>query len=407
MKIVHTADWHLCDRLGRIDRTRDLNVRVERVAQLCIEREADVLLIAGDLFSEQASVDDMTQALKHLWQVFTPFFARGGTVLAITGNHDRDDRINMVRVGMTLASPVAGQDGNLPGKRMYLLNGRAIATLVGADGQRVQFVFVPYPFPGRYGLSAAQYRTKEEENRLLHDAIAEWVQGLPRRADFDPHLPTVLAAHLHVRGAEIGALSRYVLTERDDVQFDFADLNPDWAYIALGHIHKPQTIKERTNVRYCGSLDRLDFGETHDDHGVLLVEVGRTGLVREPERLPITATPFHTITLTDPETELVSLPDRYPDWETAIVRVTVTPPTAGMSRDEISRQVRRQFPRLHELKWADAGPGRDDVDNSIVDPRADVASTVRDYLTAKLADDPDKDAVLALADEFLQVEGEQ
>src|ERR1700729_1683634 len=103
MKIIHTADWHLCDRLGRIDRTKDLYARVELVAQYCQERDADVLLIAGDLFSEQASVEDMTQALKHLREVFTPFFDRGGTVLAITGNHDRDGRINMVRAGMTLA----------------------------------------------------------------------------------------------------------------------------------------------------------------------------------------------------------------------------------------------------------------------------------------------------------------
>ncbi len=89
----------------------------------------------------------------------------------------------------------------------------------------------------------------------------------------------MLAAHLHVRGAELGAPSKYVLTERDDVQFDFADLNPGWAYIALGHVHKPQALKGQANVRYCGSLDRLDFGETHNDHGVLFVEVGKTGLI--------------------------------------------------------------------------------------------------------------------------------
>ena len=62
MKIIHTADWHLCDRLGRIDRTADLKARVERVAELCEQHAADVLLVAGDLFSEQASLDQMTDA---------------------------------------------------------------------------------------------------------------------------------------------------------------------------------------------------------------------------------------------------------------------------------------------------------------------------------------------------------
>ena len=408
MKIIHTADWHLCDRLGRIDRTGDLFARVERVAQFCQERHADVLLIAGDVFDDQASVEDMTRALNRLREVFAPFFACGGTILALTGNHDRDGRINMVRAGMTLAAPAAGRDGVLEAGRMYLLNGRAVATLTAADGGRVQFVLVPYPFASRYELSAAEYRTKEEENRLLHGRIAEWVQRTPNHPRFDPRLPTVLAAHLHVRGAEVGAPSKYVLTERDDIQFDFADLNPGWAYIALGHVHKPQALKDQANVRYSGSLDRLDFGETHDDHGVLFVEIGRTGLVQAPEHLAIPATPFHTITLADPEAELPGLVERYPDRETAIVRVTVSPVAAGPSRDEIARQIRCLFPRLHELKWAETPHEGETGEREAFAPRADFASTVRDYLTKRLTliDDPDKEAVLTLADDFLRVEGE-
>ena len=129
----------------------------------------------------------------------------------------------MVRAGMTLAAPAVGRAGSLEGGRMYLLNGRAVTTMTAANGGRVQFVFVPYPFASRYDLNAAEYRTKEEENRLLHGRVAEWVQGLPNHPRFDARLATVLAAHLHVRGAEVGALSKYVLSERDDVQFDFAD----------------------------------------------------------------------------------------------------------------------------------------------------------------------------------------
>jgi exonuclease SbcD len=142
-------------------------------------------------------------------------------------------------------------------------------------------------------------------------------------------LPTVLVAHLHVRGAQVNALSKYVLTERDDVVLDAGFLPTAWAYTALGHIHLPQSLGGRPNVRYPGSLDRLDFGETHDGHGVLLLEIGPAGLTSKPECLPIPATPFHTIALTDPEAELPRLADLYPDRETAIVRVSVGPTTAG------------------------------------------------------------------------------
>jgi exonuclease SbcD len=402
MRIVHTADWHLCDRLGRIDRTDDLKARVERVAALCEEHAADVLLIAGDLFSEQATVDDMTRALTHLREAFKPFFARGGTVLAITGNHDRDGRINMVRAGMTLAAPDAGATGVLPGGRMYLVNGRAVATLAGRAGDAVQFVLVPYPFASRYGLSAADYRSREEETRLLHAQVAEWVQGVPSRPGFDPTLPTVLAAHLHLRGAELHTL--YKMTDRDDVLFDFADLNPVWAYVALGHIHKPQALGGAATVRYPGSLDRLDFGEAHDP-GVLLVDIdGPSTVVHDP--LPIPGTPFHTIVLSDPEADLPGLAEQYPDHATAIVRITVSPPVGGTSRDEIARHLRKLFPRLHDLRWADTTPA--DAAPTAFAPGAGFETTVRDYLTKKLteAGDADADAVLALVETFLNAAGE-
>lgn len=402
MRIIHTADWHLCDRLGRVDRTRDLEQRVEFVAELCEVHAADVLLIAGDIFEKETTVDQITESLGHVRSTFAPFFARGGTILAVTGNHDIDRRINMVRAGMLLAAPVAGRDGDLPRGRMYLLNGRGLATLQGASGQRVQFVIVPYPFTTRYDLSTDEYRTKEEENNLLHNKVAEWIRDVSDKPGFDSSLPTVLAAHLHVRGAQ--AHNLYKLSERDDVPFDYADLNPGWAYIALGHIHKPQELRA-SNVRYCGSLDRLDFGETHDDHGVNLIEIGKTGLVREPERLKIPATPFLTVAITDPETELDGLTEKYPDHETAIVRITVTPPAAGMSCDEIARRLKPIFPRWTEIKWADAGSTGSDSAPAFT-PRADFETNVRNYLERELQDDSDREALFALAESFLKPEAE-
>jgi len=404
MRLIHTADWHLCDRLGRIDRTADLKVRVERIAGLCLEHQADLLLIAGDLFSEQATVEQMTDALRHLHRTFAAFFARGGTIVALTGNHDRDGRINLIRAGMSLVAPPTPLGGRLTSGRLYLLNGCFFGTLEARPGDAVQLVLVPYPFPARYDLSATEYRTKEEENRLLHCRVAAWVQRVVTRPGFAIRLPTVLAAHLHVRGAEVHAL--YRLTERDDVLFDLADLNPGWAYVALGHVHKPQALGGLSNVRYPGSLDRLDFGETHEEHGVLLVEVGSTALVREPEWLAIPATPFHSLVLADPEKELPGLAERFPDRETAIVRVTVNAAACGPGRDEIACCLRRLFPRLYEVKWLQAPDLAGEAVSASFNPRVGFATAVRDYLDSRLKDDPDRVAVQALAEQFLAEGGE-
>src|SRR6476659_2450023 len=100
MRILHTADWHLGDRLGRIDRTDDLRKAVERVAAYCKQEKADVLLVAGDLFSELA------------WQdVFREFLETGGTILTLTGNHDNESFCQTLVHAMTLAAPTVGKVG--------------------------------------------------------------------------------------------------------------------------------------------------------------------------------------------------------------------------------------------------------------------------------------------------------
>lgn len=391
MRLIHTADWHLCDRLGRIDRTKDLEARVEKVAALCEEHAADVLLIAGDLFSEQASVDDMTRALNHIREVFKPLFARGGTVLAITGNHDRDGRINMVRAGMTLAAPGAGAGGHLAGGRMYLINGRAVVTLAGRAGDRVQFVLVPYPFASRYDLSAAEYRGREEETRLLHSRVAEWVQAVSSKPPFDPTLPTVLAAHLHVRGSELHTL--YKMTERDDVLFDFADLNPAWAYVALGHIHKPQRVDAPSPAEYAGSPLQLDFGEADDVKSFVVIDA-EPGVPATIRRVPYEGgRRLSTIAASLPELEARAEELRDTGW----LRVRVSAPKrdpdlAGKVRQLLENAVVVELvlPEHDELATGNARPPAD------APPR----DLFRAYFASRHGRDPDA-AVLDAFDRLL------
>src|SRR5262249_58486289 len=78
MKLLHTADWHLGDRLGRIDRTDDLRRAVERVATYCEREQVDVLLVAGDLFSELARPDGLREAVWHIQATFERFLHNGG-----------------------------------------------------------------------------------------------------------------------------------------------------------------------------------------------------------------------------------------------------------------------------------------------------------------------------------------
>src|SRR5262245_23194247 len=121
MKLLHTADWHLGDRLGRIDRGAELQRAVERVAEYCEQRAIDVLVVAGDIFSELPRSDGLRESVAHLQTTFAKFFRRGGTIMAVTGNHDNEGFCRTLRHAMGLAAPSAEEFGALvPTGRLYL-----------------------------------------------------------------------------------------------------------------------------------------------------------------------------------------------------------------------------------------------------------------------------------------------
>jgi exonuclease SbcD len=408
MRILHTADWHLADRLGRIDRTDDLRRAVERVAGYCESENIDVLLVAGDLFSELAGPEALRESIRHLQEVFGPFLRRGGTMLTLTGNHDKENFCQTLRYAMNLAAPGAGRSGTVaqPG-RFYLATGPTFLQLVDRETQvPVQFVLMPYPTPTRYltDEAAQRYQGLDEKNRHLMAAYTSRLQSLQEHPDFDPALQTVLAAHVHVRGAELPTLFR--ITEQEDVVFSDADLPTGFAYVALGHIHRAQALGGLPHVRYCGSIDRLDLGETADQKGVVVFDLGPEGLRGEPAVLPLEATPLYQIDIRSPKEELPGLRERYPEATNDLVKIVCTY-TAGVdNREEVLRELERIFPRWYHREITEANalgatltlgePGRG---KSFED-------TVRDYLRQELTNEPDdvREAVLARAEALMREE---
>ncbi len=56
MRILHTSDWHLNDRLYWIDRQPDIKNRLQELAGYLQEHAVDVMVVAGDLFSQRNSL---------------------------------------------------------------------------------------------------------------------------------------------------------------------------------------------------------------------------------------------------------------------------------------------------------------------------------------------------------------
>jgi DNA repair protein SbcD/Mre11 len=406
MRILHTGDWHLADRLGRMDRTADLQKAVERVAAYCASENVDVLLVAGDLFSELASAEALRDSIRHIQETFATFLRDGGTILTLTGNHDKENFCQTLRLAMSLAAPCSDIPGEtMPNGRLYLATEPTLLRLADRNtGLPVQFLLMPYPTPTRYLADEAsqRYQGLDEKNRHLMKAFTAQLHALRESEHFNPDLPAVLSAHIGVRGSELPTLFR--LSEQEDVVFDENDLPTGFAYVALGHIHKHQKIGGQTHVRYSGSIEKMDLGEQHDEKCVVLFDLGPEGIVEEPWTLPLESTPVYVVEVLDPAEDLPKLKEKYPDAKRHLVKILCRYTAGKDNREELLRELEQLFPRWYDREINEASAlGPTMVTGEPVRTRT-FEETVRGYLEQELAnhDETQRAEVLALAEEMMK-----
>jgi exonuclease SbcD len=402
VKILHTADWHMNDTLGRIDRSEDICNALRQIAAYLDTHQVDVMLVAGDVF-EHGPLTQMRKAVSQVREIFLPFLRRGGTIVAISGNHDSEVFFDMLRDALDLVAPgISGPHGTDPTGRLYVWSKPHILKLADANGTVVQFVLMPYP-TARWYLrgQGIQYRTTEEKHQAIQEAFTRALRMLEER--LDQGLPSVLVSHIHVRGVRVH--ERYKLTEMEDVVFEPSDIPAHWAYVAYGHMHKPQVaVQGAAHVRYAGSIERLDMGDNDDQKSVVLCEIGPGGRVGESTILPLETTPIYPVVIRDPEAEISHLAERYANATNALVKYTLHWQPGKHNRDELCRQIESIFPRWYERDFKEIGSLEAAEDSFSVQHIYDVVGTVRQYLEECLADDADRDELLGLADQLLAEE---
>src|SRR5262249_28979246 len=154
----------------------------------------------------------------------------------------------------------------------------------------------------------------------------------------------------------------------------------EYAYVGLGHIHKPQSLGGRPHVRYSGSIERLDLGERADEKGVVLLDLGPEGLRGEPTFRPLEATPMYDVEIVAPRAQLPTLEKDYPEAKSALVRVRFTY-TAGVdNREEILRELDKIFPRWYDRQITESSALGPTLTVGEAPRTKSFEDTVRDYL---------------------------
>ena len=392
MKILHTSDWHLGARIGRLDRADDAFARIAELAALIDEEDVDLLLVAGDVFDETRTYQ-LGGLLRRLGDILAPRVADGLHAVFLAGNHDKESVFPFLNAAKELFGAGAAE------RVAFIERPSVIEVPSRTGGEAVAVVCVPYPTHFRYDLEARGWPSRDVRNREMADAVRARITELTEEAARRyAGLPTVMAAHLLIRGADIGR-GTYCLTEAEDIPVERGDL-PAWDYVALGHIHKPQDMGH-PNIRYSGSIERMDLGEAGDHKGAVLVEVAGRGKVTH-RTIELAATPFASIEASN-ETELRERHGDKADPLHTLVSLTLTIDGAESVTGLIAK-AHELFPRLYREPEIRRSIAASSATGTSGFDRTDVAGTVRRYIESRLGEEADTKPVIALAEELLASE---
>ncbi|MEM9558153.1 MAG: exonuclease subunit SbcD [Acidobacteriota bacterium] len=272
MRLLHTADWHLGARFHDRRRGADEEHALAQIVDLCRQRAVDAVLVAGDVFDTANPGGEEQQRYYRTLARLVDDPARGGagvgTVVVTAGNHDGALRLDGPRELLaTLRIHVVGRWPRAADA------GDCVVTLRDRDGQaRAVCAAVPFLRDGDLRLAAPAERRHEIHARYAEALGARYTEARRAAREHAPELPLVVMGHCTVVGFALGGEERAVRIGTLD-QVDASALAGDAAYLALGHIHKPQAVGAVEHWRYSGSLLPTGFDEAGIGREVVLVDL--------------------------------------------------------------------------------------------------------------------------------------
>ncbi len=254
MKLLHVSDLHIGKKIYEFSMLEDQKFILDQISSLAEERRADGVLLAGDLYDKSIP---SAEAVTLLDAFLTGLADRGVKVFAVSGNHDSAER-------MAFGAGLLGKAG----VHLSPVYDGKVKKIVCRDAYgEVCIYLLPFLKP-----SIVRAAFGEEEIESYQDAVRIAIGHLAP----DPSCRNVLVAHQLVTGAQRSESEEIHVGGMDNVD---ASLFDAFDYVALGHIHKPQSIG-RSTLRYCGSPLKYSFSEAEQEKSVTLVELREKGDVR-------------------------------------------------------------------------------------------------------------------------------
>ena len=287
MKLLHTSDWHLGRSLYGKKRYRESEAFLDWLVGVIGEEKIDVLLVAGDVF------DNSTPSNK-AQELYYRFLCRVSesccsNVVVIAGNHDSPSFLNAPRDLLSVMNVhVIGSVGVDPSSEVLVLydeRGTPILVVGAVPYLRDRDIRTVEP-----GESISDKTSKLVQGLLNHYMqVCEIAETRQRELADSGHtgVPIVAMGHLFTAGgktvADDGVRELYAgsLVHVDNDVFPlFLD------YVALGHLHVPQSVGEGDRIRYSGSPMPMGFRESKQAKSVVVVDFSADSMQVELHPVP-------------------------------------------------------------------------------------------------------------------------
>ena len=256
MRLIHTADWHLGRLFHNQHLTEDQAHVLEQLVELAREVRPAAVIVAGDLYDRAVPPTEAVEPARRR--------AHASSSTASACPSSPSPATTTAPCAWVSAPRSSGERGlHLVGE----LSQAASPIVLTDEHGPVRVSALPFADPA---VARAAYGAAD-----IHDQQAVTAAGVRRAlAAADPDERHVLVAHAFVAGG-LESESERPLSVGGAQQVPVSVL-AGFDYVALGHLHRPQTCGVAT-VRYAGSLLKYSFAESAHTKSVSVVEIGPPG----------------------------------------------------------------------------------------------------------------------------------
>ena len=247
VKFLHTADWHIGRKLQGKDLLEDQQYVMNDLISKIDETKPDFLIIAGDLYDRSVPSKEATTLLQELLMKIN--IECNIPIFAISGNHDSRERL---AIGEAWFS-----------KHKFYLHTRLNQAFDKITIEDADIYLLPYfePFEAREHFEDATLTTHNSATKRVIDEIYK---------NIDMSKTNILVAHTFVSGGLETDSEREISV--GTVENVAVEIFEKFDYVALGHLHNPNAIKEE-RIKYSGSPMAYSFSEATQTKGMRLVEL--------------------------------------------------------------------------------------------------------------------------------------